>query len=69
MKVRFYDLRHTHASVLLLASVHPKAVRERLGHANISITLDTYSHLLAGVAEEAADQFEQALNGAVQKPA
>ncbi len=54
-------LRPTHASVLLLADVHPKAVQERLGHANIQITLDTYSHLLPGVAEAAADRFEQAI--------
>jgi integrase len=43
---RFHDLRHTCATLLLLANVHPKIVSERLGHASIQITLDTYSHLL-----------------------
>ena len=61
IKVRLHDLRHTHASILLLAGVHPKAVQERLGHANIGITMDTYSHLLAGVAESAAQSFEDAV--------
>ena len=61
LSVRLHDLRHTHASVLLLAGVHPKAVQERLGHASIAITLDTYSHLLPGVAESAAERFEDAM--------
>ncbi|MEX2111895.1 MAG: site-specific integrase [Pirellulales bacterium] len=43
---RFHDLRHTHATLCLLAGENPKVVQERLGHANISITLDTYSHVL-----------------------
>ena len=44
--VRLHDLRHFHASLLLQMQVHPKVVQERLGHATISITLDTYSHLI-----------------------
>jgi len=44
--IRFHDLRHTHASLLLQKGVHPKVVQERLGHSKVSITLDTYSHLL-----------------------
>ena len=44
--IRFHDLRHTHASLLLLQGVHPKVVSERLGHSNISITFNTYSHVL-----------------------
>lgn len=44
--IRLHDLRHTHATALLLAGVHPKVVQERLGHATISITLDTYSHVI-----------------------
>lgn len=43
--IRFHDLRHTHATLALRAGVHPRIVQERLGHANISITLDTYSHV------------------------
>ena len=43
--IRFHDLRHTHATLLLLAGINPKIVQERLGHASIDMTLDTYSHL------------------------
>ena len=52
--MRFHDLRHTHASLLLARGVHPKIVSERLGHASIAITLDTYSHVLPTLQEEAA---------------
>lgn len=45
-EIRFHDLRHTHASLLFAAGVHPKIVQERLGHATISVTLDIYSHLI-----------------------
>ncbi len=44
-KIRLHDLRHTHATLALRAGVHPRVVQERLGHANVSITLDTYSHV------------------------
>jgi len=44
-KIRLPDLRHTHATLALRAGVHPRVVQERLGHANVSITLDTYSHV------------------------
>ena len=44
--IRFHDLRHTSATLLLSAGVHPKVVQERLGHSQISVTLDTYSHVL-----------------------
>jgi len=44
--LRVYDPRHTHASLFLLAGVHPKVVSERLGHSTIQITLDTYSRVL-----------------------
>ncbi len=52
--MRFHDLRHTHATLLLARGVHPKVVSERLGHASIAITLDTYSHVLPTLQEEAA---------------
>ncbi|MDP8976461.1 MAG: site-specific integrase [Actinomycetota bacterium] len=52
--IRLHDLRHTSATLALAAGVHPKIVQERLGHANISITLDTYSHVVPGMQEEAA---------------
>jgi len=56
-KIRFHDLRHTHASLLLIQGAHPKVVSERLGHADTRITLDTYSHLLPNMQEETAKQF------------
>lgn len=52
--VRYHDLRHTHASLALLANVHPKIVQTRLGHANIGITMDTYSHVTPGQDGDAA---------------
>jgi integrase len=55
-RVRFHDLRHGHATLALEAGIHPKIVSERLGHASIAITLDTYSHVMAGVREEAAEK-------------
>ncbi|KPV41987.1 site-specific integrase [Alicyclobacillus ferrooxydans] len=61
-KIRFHDLRHTHASLLLQQGVHPKIVSERLGHSNINITLDTYSHVLPGLQQKAADDFGQLLS-------
>ena len=60
--VRLHDLRHTHATLMLKQGVHPKIVSERLGHANIAITLDTYSHVLPGLQEEAARRFAEALD-------
>ena len=52
--IRLHDLRHTHATMALQAGIHPKVVSERLGHATISITLDTYSHAIPAMQEEAA---------------
>jgi integrase len=53
--LRLYDLRHTCATLLLLAGVPAKVVSERLGHASVTITLDTYSHILPDMQERAAD--------------
>ncbi|MGY4689611.1 site-specific integrase [Salibacterium sp. K-3] len=61
--IRLYDMRHTHASLLLRENVHPKIVSERLGHASIKITLDTYSHVIPSLQKEAADKFNNALFG------
>ena len=52
--IRLDDLRHTHATLALQAGVHPKVVSERLDHATVSITLDTYSHAIPAMQEEAA---------------
>jgi integrase len=60
--IRLHDLRHTHATLMLKMGIHPKIVSERLGHASIGITLDTYSHVLPGLQEAAAEAFEEALS-------
>lgn len=63
--VRFHDLRHTHATQLLKQGVHPKVVSERLGHSKIGITLDTYSHVMPGMQEDAAQKVDLALRLAI----
>jgi len=60
--VRLYDLRHTCATLLLSRNVHPKYVQELLGHASITLTLDTYSHVLPGMDGAAASAMEDALS-------
>jgi integrase len=59
--IRFHDLRHTCAALLLGKGVHAKFVQELLGHATISITLDTYSHVLPGMGDAAAGAMDEAL--------
>jgi integrase len=59
--VRFHDLRHTCATLLLSKNVNPKIVSEMLGHASVSITLDVYSHLMPDMQEKAAKALEEAL--------
>jgi integrase len=54
-RIRLHDLRHSWASLALGAGVHPKIVSERLGHASISVMLDTYSHVTVGLQQDAAD--------------
>ena len=53
-RIRFHDLRHTHATHLLSSGVHPKVASERLGHSKVGITLDLYSHVLPGMQADAA---------------
>jgi integrase len=62
-QIRFHDLRDTAATLLLAQGVHPKAVQERLGHATIAITLDTYSHVLPSMQRDAADQLHALVGG------
>ena len=59
--IRLHDLRHTHATLMLKMGIHPKIVSERLCHASIGITLDTYSHVLPGLQETAAEAIEEVL--------
>jgi integrase len=65
-KIRFHDLRHSHATHLLRQGVHPKVVSERLGHSSITITLDTYSHVVPGLQEDAARQLDRVLRKALR---
>jgi integrase len=60
-RVRFYDLRHTCATLLLLAGVNPKIVSERLGHASVRITLDIYSHVLPDMQDVATAALDAVL--------
>ena len=65
--IRLHDARHSHASLLLKQGVHPKIVQERLGHASIQITLDTYSHVAPGLQEAAAARFDEIINPSPKK--
>lgn len=58
-RIPFHSLRHTHATLLLKAAVHPKIVSERLGHASIQITLDTYSHVVPGMQRPAVEALDK----------
>lgn len=59
--VRLYDLRHCCATMLLASGEHPKVVQERLGHASITLTLDTYSHVVPGMQERASQRLDELL--------
>jgi integrase len=56
--MRFHDLRHSAATILLVAGVHPKVVQERMGHSTIAMTLDVYSHVLPSMQQEAAGKID-----------
>ncbi|NLK53066.1 MAG: site-specific integrase [Syntrophomonadaceae bacterium] len=60
-EVRFHDLRHTHATMLLKQGIHPKIVQERLGHQTIGITMDTYTHVIKGMQKEAVEKMNEYL--------
>ncbi len=66
-RIRFHDLRHTHATHLLASGVHPKVASERLGHSKVGITLDLYSHVLPNMQADAASIVDDALQAAIQK--
>jgi integrase len=63
--IRLHDLRHTWATLALQNGVHPKIVQERLGHANVSITLDVYSHVSEGLHSDAASRVASMIFGPV----
>jgi len=60
-KIRFHDLRHSAASLLLSMGTHPKIVQELLGHSNISMTLDTYSHTIPSLQADAMSRLNTLL--------
>jgi integrase len=60
-RISFHSLRHTHATDLLRAGVHPKIASERLGHSSVAVTMDIYSHALPGLQEDAAQRIDAAL--------
>jgi integrase len=62
-RIRLHDVRHSYATAALAAGVPAKVVSERLGHANIAITMDTYSHVLPGLDEQAAGQVARLILG------
>jgi integrase len=66
-RIRFHDLRHTHATHLLAGNIHPKIASERLGHSKVSITLDLYSHVIPGMQEDAAAMVDAAVKSAAKK--
>ena len=57
--IRFHDLRHTSATLQLQQGTNPKIVQERLGHSSISLTLDTYSHVLPDMQNEVAETMDE----------
>lgn len=59
--MRFHDLRHTAATLLLGRGINPKVVSEMLGHSHVSVTLGIYSHVLPHMQQQAADAMDQAL--------
>jgi integrase len=66
-RVRLHDLRHSHATHMLVAGVHPKIASERLGHSKVGITLDLYSHVLPGMQSEAAERVDALISGALEQ--
>ncbi len=60
-RIPLHGLRHTHATLLMKHGVNPKVVAERLGHADITLTLSTYSHVLPQMQQQATDVFAEAI--------
>jgi integrase len=62
--IRFHDLRHSHATLALAAGIHPRVVADRLGHASVKTTLDTYSYAVPALEEEAPEKVAALVLGA-----
>ena len=56
--IRFHDLRHSNATALIQAGVNPRVVQQRLGHADVNITLNTYTHVLPDMDMDAAEKLD-----------
>lgn len=61
-RIRFHDLRHTAATLMLWQGIHPKVVSEMLGHSHVSVTLGIYSHVMPHMQQQAADAMDVALS-------
>ena len=68
-RVRFHDLRHSHATQLMVRGVHPKIAQERLGHASITTTIDLYSHVTDNMQNDAAARLNAAFQSAINRVA
>jgi integrase len=62
-KIRFHNLRHTHATLALQAGVHPKVISERLGHSTVAMTLDVYAHAIPALQHDAAATIADLVSG------
>ncbi len=63
--LRFHDLRHTFASLMLLRGAKPKVISEALGHASVAFTMDVYSHIIEGMQDEAMSLLDEVLPAAI----
>jgi integrase len=66
-QIRLHDLRHSHATHMLAAGVHPKIAQERLGHSSVGVTIDLYSHVLPGMQAEAVSRVDAVLQEALDR--
>ena len=67
-KLSLHGLRHTWATLALMVGIHPKVVQERLGHSTIAVTLDMYSHVVAGMQADAAATVADLMRSSVTNP-
>lgn len=65
--IRLHDLRHTHATHMLKAGIHPKVAQERLGHSSVGVTIDLYSHVMPGMQKEAVKRIDAVLGEAINR--
>jgi len=65
--VRFHDLRHTFASLMLLRGAKPKVISEALGHSSVAFTMDVYSHIIEGMQSDAMALLDEVLPAGVNK--